>query len=239
MKNDVFLPVEQVYGSFTQGGQYQFYDYNFGVQTGEDGTGDYSVNVGRNFLFSKNFILKTRFGQLNEEETWLGNSSDGILAVGSHNITNFGNIGVIYKLGRNEFSAEYTKGHSYINTTNNSIIKKFSDIRIAAHRFTYKFNKNEHDTFGWTFSIPSYIKSGTMNLEVAESVNSDGTINYTAIKSDLRANTKEKDIGFFYSCALGNDLNTKFNFSAEYRKDIAGVHNKNDLKFNLKYVKSF
>ena len=43
----------------------------------------------------------------------------------------------------------------------------------------YEVHKDENNTLGWSFSLPSHITSGNMDLEVAESVNLDGTINYT------------------------------------------------------------
>ena len=47
---NTFLPHQQMYGSFAQGGQYELdKNYNFGFYTGEGGNGDYSLNVGKDF----------------------------------------------------------------------------------------------------------------------------------------------------------------------------------------------
>ena len=55
-----FLPINQSYGSFTQGGQYNLINnYNFGMYSGENGGGDYSLNIGKNFMLHKNLKLKT------------------------------------------------------------------------------------------------------------------------------------------------------------------------------------
>ena len=78
-----------------------------------------------------------------------------------------------------------------------------------------------------------------MDLEVAESVNLDGTINYTDIQSDLKQNTKEKNIGFFYSKTPEHDLDATFNFSAEYRQDVSGQDGKDGINLGLNYVKKF
>ena len=230
--NNTFLPINQSYGSFTQGGQYDLANnYNFGMYTGENGGGDYSLNV------NKNFKLKTNIGQMSEQDTWLGNSSDGVLAVGDNNNTNFANIGVEYLIGNNVLSLNHTRGKTDINTANGSLIKNFSDIETESYRLAYEIHKDTHTTFGWSFSLPSHITSGSMDLEVAESVNLDGTINYTNINSDLTQNTKEKNIGFFYSKSPEHDLDASFNFSAEYRQDVAGKDGNDGINVGINYMK--
>ena len=238
--NNTYLPQQQMYGSFAQGGQWDLVkDYNFGFYTGENGSGDYSANIGKNFMLHKNLKLKTSIGQMSEQDTWLGNSSDGILAVGDNNNTNFGNLGVEYALGNNVLSLDYTRGKTGINTTDGSLIKGFSDVQTESYRLAYEVHKDTHTTFGWSFSLPSHITSGSMDLEVAESVNLDGTINYTNIKSDLTQSTKEKNIGFFYSKTPEHDLDATINFTAEYRQDVAGQSGKDGVNLAFNYVKKF
>ena len=238
--NNTFLPTNQSFGSFTQGGQYDLLNnYNFGFYTGDNGGGDYSMNIGKNFMLHKNLKLKTSIGQMSEQDTWLGNYSDGALAVGDNNDTNFGNIGIEYALGNNVLSLNYTKGYTDINTTDNSLIKNFSDIKTESYRLAYEIHKDKHTTFGWSFSLPSHITSGSMDLEVAESVNLDGTINYTDIKSDLTQSTKEKNMGFFYSKTPEHDLDATFNFSAEYRQDVSGQAGSDGVHLGMNYVKKF
>jgi len=240
VNNNTFLPVNQSFGSFTQGGQYNLLNnYNFGFYTGDNGGGDYSANIGKSFMLQKNFKLKTSVGQMSEQETWLGNESDGILAVGDNNNTHFGNVGVEYAIGNNVLSLDYTKGNTNINTTNNSIIKNFSDVKTESYRLAYEIHKDTHTTFGWSFSLPSHITSGSMDLEVAESVNLDGTINYTNINSDLAQGTKEKNIGFYYNKSGEEELDTSFNFTAEYRMDKSGVANNDGVEVGMNFVKKF
>ena len=238
--NNTYLPTQQMYGSFAQGGQYDIINnYNFGLYTGENGAGDYSMNMGKDFFLSDKFKLKTSIGHMNEQNTWLGNSSDGILAVGDNNGTNFGNIGAEYQLGNNVLSLNYTRGKTDINTAENSLIKNFSGIETESYRLAYEVHKDKQTTFGWSFSLPSHITSGTMDLEVAESVNIDGTINYTNIKSDLTQATKEKNIGFFYNREGKDTFDAGFNFKAEYRTDKSGVANNDGVELAVNYVKKF
>ena len=76
-----------------------------------------------------------------------------------------------------------------------------------------------------------------MDLEVAESVNLDGTINHTSIKSDLTQSTKEKNIGFFYAKTPTHDLDSTFNFTAEYRQDVSGEQGKDGVNLGINYIK--
>jgi hypothetical protein len=78
-----------------------------------------------------------------------------------------------------------------------------------------------------------------MDLEVAESVNLDGTINYTNINSDLAQGTKEKNIGFYYNKSGEEELDASFNFTAEYRTDKSGVANNDGVEMAVKMVKKF
>ena len=188
-------------------------------------------------MFDENLKLKTSVGHMSEQDTWLGNESDGILGVGDNNNTNFANIGVNYLIGNNVLSLDYTKGYTDINTTNNSLIKNFSDVKTESYRLAYEIHKDTHTTFGWSFSLPSHITSGTMDLEVAESVNLDGTINYKNIQSDLKQDTKEKNIGFFFNKTAEHDLDASFNFSAEYRQDVAGQDGKDGIQVGVNYMK--
>jgi subtilisin family serine protease len=237
---NTFLPHQQMYGSFTQGGQYDLKNnYNFGFYTGESGNGDYSLNVGKDFYINNKFKLRTSVGYMSEQETWLGNESDGVLAVGDNNDTQSANIGVAYQLGNNVLTLDYSKGKTDINTVDGSLIKSFSDVETESYRLAYEINKDTHTTFGWSFSLPSHITSGSMDLEVAESVNLDGTINYTKINSDLVQGTKEKNIGFFYSKSPAEMFDTGLNFTAEYRTDKSGVANNDGVEMAVKMVKKF
>ena len=121
----------------------------------------------------------------------------------------------------------------------NSLIKSFSDIETESYRLAYEIHKDTHTTFGWSFSLPSHITSGTMDLEVAESVNLDGTINYTDINSNLTQGTKEKNIGFYYNKSGEEELDASFNFTAEYRMDKSGVANNNGVEVGMNFVKKF
>ena len=235
----MWMPINQNYGSFAQGGQWDLGYMNFGLFTGESGNGDYSTNIGKKIFISNKFAINGNVGKMKENTTWLGNSSDGILSVGENNITNFAQLGASYQLGNNVLSLDYNQGSTDVNTVENSLITGFSDVTTESWRLAYEIHKDGNNTLGWSFSLPSHITSGTMDLEVAESVNLDGSINYTTINSDLTQKTKEKNIGFFYNHTPTHETDASFNFTAEYRQDISGQDGKDGVNLGMTYMKKF
>ena len=239
MNGSTYLPVQSMWGNFTQGGNYDLGYMNFGLYTGENGGGDYSANVGKNFMLHKNFKLKTSIGQMNEQDNWLGNASDGALAVGDNNVTNYGQIGVEYALGSNVISFDYTKGYTDINTTDNSLITGFNDIESESMKVAYEVHKDQHNTWGISLSTPMHITNGNMNLKVPESRTLSGDVNYTDINSDMSTGSIEKNLGFFYNHNSAHELDASWNFKAEYRQDISGIAGNDGVNLGLNYVKKF
>ena len=237
MKGHTYLPIQSMYGNFAQGGNYDLGYMNFGVYTGESGNGDFSANIGKDFMLSDKFKLKTSIGQMNEQDNWLGNSSDGVLAVGDNNVTNFGQFGIEYQLGNNVLSFDYSKGFTDINTTDNSLITGFNNVETESMKLAYEIHRDQNNSWGFSLSTPSHITKGTMNLMVPESRTLDGTVNYTNIESDLSSGKIEKDIGFFFSHTPTDDMDASFNFKAEYRQDIAGVDGQDGVNLAFNYVK--
>tara|TARA_B100001778_G_scaffold330445_1_gene332948 strand:- start:143 stop:1480 length:1338 start_codon:yes stop_codon:yes gene_type:complete len=232
-----YQPYNQMFGSYTQGGQYDLEYMNFGVFTGENGNGDYSANVGKTFWLGHNFGIRTNVGHMSEQDTWLGNDSNGILSVGDNNTTNYGQIGASYQIGNNVLTFDYSKGYTDINTIDDSLITGFNNVETESYKLAYEIHKDRHNTFGWSFSLPSHITSGTMDLEVAESVNLDGSINYETINSNLKQNTKEKNIGFFYSHSPRHEMDASFNFSIEHRQNISGVDGNDGIQVGFNFIK--
>ena len=233
-----FLPLNQMYGSFSQGAQYDLdNNYNFGLYGGENANGDYLFNIGKDFFLNNNLKFKTSISHLNEHDTWLGNKSDGVLSVGKNNLTNSGSFGLDYLIKNNVLSFDYSIGKSKINNQSDSLIKSFSNIRTNSYRLAYKINKDINNSYGWSISIPNYISKGQINLELAESINLDGSINYKTIKSDLSSDIKEKNFGFFYNKKGKDIFDPSVKLVAEYRQDISGQKDNNGTNVNLIFSK--
>ena len=237
MDGHTYLPVQTMYGSWAQGGNFDLGYMNFGVFSGENGNGDYSANIGKHFDLTSNLKFKTTVGQMNEQTTWLGNQSDGIFSVGENNITNFGQIGVEYSLGNNILSFDYSKGYTDINTTNNSLITGFSEIETESMKLGYEIKHNDNNSYGFTASLPSHVTNGTMHLKVPKSRTLDGQVNYESINSNMAGDTYEKDIGFYFKHTPKNDNDFSLKLSTEYRQDIAGVSGEDGVAFGIHFIK--
>ena len=140
-------------------------------------------------------------------------------------------------MGNNILSVDYSRGNTSVNTTDNSLITGFSDIKTESFKVGYEIKKDDNNSFGFTASIPSHVTDGTMDLTVPESRTLDGQINYTNIKSDMSSNTVEKDIGFYFKHTPKNEMDASFNFSAEYRQDISGQNGHDGVALGFNYVK--
>ena len=236
MNGQAYLPVQQMYGSFAQGGQYDLGYMNFGLYTGTGGSGDTAVNVGKDFKVSKKLTLKTTLGTMNETNAWLGNQSDGVLGVGQDNKTNFGQIGAEYDLGHGIVSLDYSRGKTAVNTKQDSLIKSINDVETESFKIGY--NKNDgNKNWGVTASIPSHITKGTMNLSVPRAVTLNGDVINEDVRSDISTKTFERNVGFYYSQDPVNEMDAGIKFKAEYRQNIAGQDGKNGVNLGLSYVK--
>ena len=70
MYGHTYLPIQSMYGNFAQGGNYDLGYMKFGLYSGENGSGDFSANIGKNFMLSDKFKLKKSIGQMNEQDKW-------------------------------------------------------------------------------------------------------------------------------------------------------------------------
>ena len=232
-----YLPHQSTYGSWSQGGKYDLGYMNFTMFSGEGGNGDFSTSIGKDFSLTDKLTFKTSVGTMSEQNTWLGNNSDGVLAVGKNNNTNFGQLGFEYKVGNNNFMFDFSQGTTDINTRDNSLITGFSDITTQSYKLGWEKELENNNTFGLSFSVPTHIKDGTMELTVPKSVNLDGTVNYERIDSDMSGNTFEKDIGFYFTHKANDELDSNFSIAAEYRQDISGIAGNDGVNIGFSYKK--
>ncbi len=236
MNGYTYLPFQQSYGNFAQGGQYDLGFMNFGFYTGEGGNGDWSTNIGKNFELSKKLKLKTTVGTMSEQETWLGNDSSGALAVGDNNNTNFAQIGATYELGNGAVSLDYGIGKTDVNTVSNSLIKGVDNVQTESLKLGYDY-KLDNKKWGAAISMPSKIKSGTMHLEVPSARTIDGDVINTDISSNLAGGKQELNYGIYYGKEKIGEMDSAFNFKAEYRQNIAGVDGNNGVNIGFNYIK--
>jgi subtilisin family serine protease len=220
-----YLSFQQQYGSFEQGGQFPILweDVTMGLYNSTDVKGDWTSNITKGWNLTNNLKLKTTVGYMSEQKTWLGNATDGALAVGKNNDTQFGQLGLEYKLGTNTFSFDMGQGYTKLSTVSNSLISSADTLQTQSMKLGWEQQLDEKSKWGITYSLPNRITKGGVNLNVPYATTLDGEIVYDNVRADLSSKTPEKDIGIFYSTQPNNELEWKTSFSLEYRQNAAGV----------------
>lgn len=236
-----YLPFQQQYGSFNQGGQFPIFKegLEFGLYANEDGNGDYSSNLAYKWKLTDNIQLKTTAGFMSEQNNWLGNQTDGALAVGKNNITQFGQVGIEYKLGKNLFSFDAGRGWTDVNTVSNSLITDVSGLQTHSYKLGFERTIDNKSKWGATYSLPSRITKGSANLNVPYATTLDGEVVYDDVRADLTQSTPEKNFGVYYNYNGETDLEWKTTFSLEYRQNVAGVAGDNKFVPALQVSKKF
>ena len=236
MNGYTYLPFQQSYGNFAQGGQYDLGYLNFGFYTGEGGNGDWTTNVGKHFELSDKLTLKTTVGTMNEADTWLGNSSSGALAVGGDNTTNFAQVGASYEIGNGALSFDYGLSKTDVNTVANSLITDIDNVEATSMKLAYDL-KDKNKKWGASISLPSTIDSGSMTLKVPTARTVDGDVISSNINSNLVGGKQEVNYGIYYGKDKLGEMDSGWNFKAELRQNIAGVNGNDGVNVGFNYVK--
>jgi subtilisin family serine protease len=220
-----YLPFQQQYGNYEQGGQFPMFmeGLELGLYSDKDGNGDWSTNISKKFKLSDKFSIKTTAGTMSEQNTWLGNVTDGALAVGKNNTTNFGQLGLEYTLGTMSFTFDVAQGYTDVNTLSNSIISGVDTLETQSMKLGFEKKIDAETKWGITYSIPNRITKGSANLNIPYATTLSGDVVYDNVKTDMSAKTPERDIGVYYSHQGEGETDWKTSFSLEYRQNVAGV----------------
>lgn len=241
--NTTYLPFNQAFGTFEQKAETNILpDTKIGFNSNLNSTTnnkDYSTYLQQGLKLSDSFNIRTTLGTLTEEQTWLANESTGALAVGKYNRTNFTQLGLDYIETDNKFSFDIGRGVTKVNTNNDSLIKNISTIQSQSYKLGYERSIDSINKVGFTYSLPSYITKGTTTLSIPYATTYSGDILYQDVKTSLKAQTPEKNIGMYYVMDKEQDTDWQFKVNAEYRTNIAGQDNKNGLGFGASIERKF
>jgi hypothetical protein len=241
--NTTYLPFNQAFGTFEQKAETNILpDTKIGLNSNLNSTTnnkDYSTYLQQGLKLSDSFNIRTTLGTLTEEQTWLANESTGALAVGKYNRTNFTQLGLDYIQTDNKFSFDIGRGVTKVNTNNDSLIKNISTIQSQSYKLGYERSIDSINKVGFTYSLPSYITKGTTTLSIPYATTYSGDILYQDVKTSLKAQTPEKNIGMYYVMDKEQDIDWQFKVNAEYRTNIAGQDNKNGLGFGASIERKF
>lgn len=235
-----YLPFQQSYGNFYQGGEYTIIDnLKVGMTSSPDFKGDWSSHVTNKFGMSPNFAVRTTLGTMSEQTTWLGNESSGALAVGKNNSTNFAQVGVDYVQDKNKWSVDLGRGYTNVNTTSNSLIKSVDTLQSQSLKIGFEQSLTDNSNWGITTGLPNYITRGSATVSIPYATSAEGDVLYNDVRANLKTRTPEKNLGLYYTERGESDMDWSMRYNAEYRKDVAGETGKNNLGFGIQVERRF
>ena len=238
--NKNYLSFQNQYGNFTQGGQMPLpYGFEFGFMGGENGNGDWTTNIAKYFNVNEKFKIKLSAGLMEEQNTWLGNYTDGALAVGKNNQTRFSQIDLSYLLNDWELFFKGSRGYTDVNINSNSLIKNFDTLETTSLKLGLEKKLDNNKKWGVSYSIPNYISKGQSQLSVPYATTMNGDILYDDIQVDMKSKSKEKNLAIYYSNQTQIETEWKTSFSLEYRQNISGISGDNNIVPTLSVSKKF
>jgi subtilisin family serine protease len=162
------------------------------------------------------------------DNTLLGTQSGGALAIGKAN-TYY--MGVDKTFQQDDLKLKVSGTYAYANadTTSGSLISNVTSVQALGGKV-----QGSYKGFGVGYAIPLRTVAGDMTFNTPTSINADGIINYTKVKTSLAPDSFEQKYSLFYEKRL-----PLLSFLAEVSttKDafgIAGTIN-NEAKINLNY----
>ena len=235
-----YLPFQQSYGNFYQGGEFMIIDdLKVGITSNPDLKGDWSSHITKKFGVSPNVAVRTTLGTMSEQTTWLGNESSGALSVGKNNNTNFAQVGIDYVQDKNKWSIDLGRGYTNVNTASNSLIKSVDTIQSQSLKIGFEQSLTDTSNWGITAGLPNYITKGSATVSVPYATSAEGDVLYNDVRANLKTRTPEKNLGLYYTERGESDMEWGMRYNVEYRKDVAGETGKNNLGFGIQVERRF
>lgn len=172
---------------------------------------NYSSNLGKVFggvaeigtkLGTKHSGIAFTGGFVNEQNAMLGSISSGITKLADSTNTMFAGVSAKFDLGGglNAFGG-FEMGWSKVQSARNSIVENVSDINSQSFRAGLSKTGvvGKSDSFGFVVSEPLRVNSATASLNMANSQNADGSLNFSSSSADISAEAHELDMQAFYT----------------------------------------
>ena len=201
IKNNNALTLNHNFKSFSGMEEVHYNQYTFGIN--EDNVNNVSIGY-------KNGTCGYTLGNMEESNSFLGNGGSGALELGD-SITQY--IGI--NCNKQGLTFKYDIGNTNINGTGTSIIKNGSAISD-----TWKIGYTKNN---WLFEIgqPLAVRSGNLNIDVASSVNSNGSHNYSNYMIDINPNNRHTTANLGWNNNITDNLN--INFGIGYDNNYANI----------------
>ncbi len=210
---------------------------------------NYSTGLGKVFggvaeigskLGTKKSGIAFTAGFVNEQNAMLGSISTGISKLADSTNTTFAGVSAKFDLGGglNAFGG-FEMGWSKVQSAHNSIVENMSDIQSQSFRagITKTGVVGKSDTFGFVVSEPMRVNSATASLNVANSQNADGSINYVSSTADISASAHELDMQAFYTTSVSQESN--FAAGLLFRNNAGHVEGESEAIAMARYKLAF
>lgn len=198
----------------------------------------FGANIEHTFKNEK-FNVNINLGMLNEQNSVLGNYSDGALNLGASANTVFAGIGMGYNVTETvSVIGGANFGYTLVNADNNSMIKDVDNLTSGSAYFgavkTGIFN--DTDRFGIIGGVPLTTVSGTANAMLPVSRDIDGNVSYDQVDIDLENTAPEYTAQAFYNSKIseyqsfGLGIGARFSQSEENNTELVGM-----FKYKLQF----
>jgi subtilisin family serine protease len=144
-------------------------------------------------------------GNLNETESWLGNTSSGSFGAFNGSSTNLVYLGLKETVGTVDLSARYTVGFSSIRRTNTEFVQLPSSAASSAWQLQARTNYNPDTAAGIGIQQPLTVTRAQMSVRAATTVDDDGNLNYENFNTNLAAEHRQVDAYGYVDARINKD----------------------------------
>lgn len=203
-----------------------------------DGTTITMSQTGLGFSVEQDLTDTVSIGIVKEDETFLGNYANSMLMNVTDSTTSFVKLAHTQEIG-NGFSlfGDASLGVTHLNVNGSAMMKDASLLVSNSANIGAKY-KTGNNTFGFVAGLPVAITSGDAKFEVAESVSLSGDIQTTEMDSSLATESREYNLGMFYTMQ-NNDSNTSITMFSELRNNYTGIDGETNLETGIKFAVKF
>lgn len=194
------------------------------------------AEMGLNKKFSNNLNVRFTSGFFTENNTWLGNSINGLQGESKNYSSNtyYTGIELAKDISNFNFYSRINYGQTY--TKSNSLtITKVGTVYSNNYTFGLEYKKDK-STFGFMYYRPTKIIKAIADVNLPIGLDQDFNIIKTQ-KVNLASDTDENRFGLYYNYYEKNKLHT--NFYVEHRQNYSGQYGVNDTSFGVKMIKYY
>lgn len=188
----------------------------------------------------KHSTLALTGGMMMERGTLLGAASSGATALASQARTGFVSLSGAFDMGDGVHAfAGYDMGWTDAQTPDHSLVANVSTLSSSAFRTGISKTGvlGTKDRFGFVVSQPLVVTDGQASLNLPQSTNLDGSVNYMHANASMGAGSRPIDIQAFYQTPV--DDSSSFAAGIMLRENNAADEGKNEAVVLSRYKLSF